>query len=288
MARRPHVGNATEFSKLEQGGRLLLSVAMLGLSAACGGDQALAPTAGPVAGPTAGGAAVTRSGVELLVLVDEAGQARRVLIVRDERDPRVRAVERLGFRTLTSEALAAGGVDASTRAMFAAGEGKGLPVRYQRTAGVWTQTMDAEVGNRAAEPMLVPPRASAYGAATAGTIRTTVDSALASLEATMNEVLADDLRLKDAGPGRDVQPTDCITADAEDPCADERSDANWERLKLTGKTIGIAAGFVMMAETPALWPSVPRATLAASGVMAEQYADYGKAMRELRQCEAAH
>jgi hypothetical protein len=154
MARRQHVGNATEFSKLEQGGRLLLSVAMLGLTAACGGDQPLAPTAGPVAGPTAGGAAVTRSGVELLVLVDEAGQARRVLIVRDERDPRVRAVERLGFRTLTSEALAAGGVDASTRAMFAAGEAKGLRVTYRRASATWPSARMSELG-----AMEIPPTA---------------------------------------------------------------------------------------------------------------------------------
>jgi hypothetical protein len=47
-------------------------------------------------------------------------------------------------------------------------------------------------------------------------------------------------------------------------------------------------GFVLMAEAPALWPKRPHYTLIAAATMGEPYGDYSIAMRELRQCEAAH
>ncbi len=260
----------------------------LTLGAACGGDLAVAPAAVPSPAERTTGAATT-SGAELLVLVDETGAARRVLIVRDERDPRRRQVERLGFRTLTREAMAAGQVDAATRAAFASGEAKGLPVRYQRTDGGWTPALDAQVGDVVAAPRSTTPRAATTtGVSNASTVRATVDSALASLEATMNQVLADDLREGSDGSGQDTSGAAYLSPDSGDPCADERSDANWERFWLIGKTIGIAVGFVLMAEAPALWPKLPAATVSAAAAMGEAYGDYSRAMRELRQCEAAH
>jgi hypothetical protein len=80
---------------------------------------------------------------QLLVLVDERGVARRVLIVRDQRDSRSQQIERLGFRSLTSAAVVHGSVDEATRALFAAGEAKGLAVTYLQSSGRWNPTMDA-------------------------------------------------------------------------------------------------------------------------------------------------
>ena len=284
MARRPHVGNATEFSKLEQGGRLLLSVAMLGLTAACGGDQPLAPTAGPVAGPTAGGAAVTRSGVELLVLVDEAGQARRVLIVRDERDPRVRAVERLGFRELMSGSAADGGVSATTRQLFAPARTHGMPTRFLR----------AEYGERLGHGAMSVagmeyaglPRsalATGLGASNGGEPRAILDSALLSLENNLNAILAEGAMADE----RNIEPhagTAVAPDGGEEPCADERSDANVSRAQVVAMTLFGAAEIMVVGPTPLL----PFAVAQVGYQMGQVYAQYHRDMRELRQCIAAH
>lgn len=130
-------------------GRLLLGMLALTVTGACGSDQAVAPeaTSAP-AGPAA--LAPAAGGAELLVLVDEKGTARRVLIVRGERDPRRREVERLGFRTLSHDAVTNGGVDAVSRGLFAAGETKGIPVRYFQAASVWDQAFDAQVAEQVA------------------------------------------------------------------------------------------------------------------------------------------
>jgi hypothetical protein len=165
---------------------------MLGLTAACGGDQPLAPTAGPVAGPTAGGAAVTRSGVELLVLVDEAGQPHRVLIVRDERDPRVRELARLGYRMLSPREGKGDEVATDTRAIFAAVAAKGVVVSFYRSPGdgryaLLDSSIVRHVGKEAARRRVASMRTED------GTLEralATADSMLADVEGKMQLLLS--------------------------------------------------------------------------------------------------
>ncbi len=278
--------NDATFWNLERGGLRFLSVVALTLGAACGGDLAVAPAAVPSPAERTTGAATT-SGAELLVLVDETGAARRVLIVRDERDPRRRQVERMGFRTLTREAVAAGQVDAATRELFNQGAGKELPVTFRRSAHDWTPILTAMVADLATTPQIATRLAFAIdGTTSTRGVRATVDSVMGSLESTLNAALADDARAGCNNSSPEVATNVGVIQADGDPCADERSDANWARGRLIAETIIISAQFALLAENPLLWTLLPWRVQAATLAMAEVNRAYAVSMRELRQCEA--
>jgi hypothetical protein len=174
-------------------GRLLLGMMALTVAGACASDQAVAPeaTSAP-AGPAA--LAPAAGGAELLVLVDEKGAARRVLIVRGERDPRRREVERLGFRTLTQDAVTRGEVNAATQELFPLEVASGVTVSYRQVAAAWNAQTEALVerlaGSRNNERPGPSLAAYTVEGATAHRASVVVDSALRALEAQFNEVLA--------------------------------------------------------------------------------------------------
>jgi hypothetical protein len=265
---------------------------MLGLTAACGGDQALAPTAGPVAGPTAGGAAVTRSGVELLVLVDEAGQARRVLIVRDERDPRVRAVERLGFRTRTPQGMTAGGVDAATHQLFAAAEAKGLPVRFQQAEGAWTPVMESAIARSLKTPSHGSPgiSGSLQDLTQQAAVEQQISNALTIFERGINEALNHRVSETSSSGTLFHQSLDSPAHDGTEgePCAEERTDASATRRHLLETVAVYVAGLAAMVTQPELWPAIPVAIITAIKDFDQANDAYRRDMRTLARCEAAH
>ena len=148
-------------------GRRLLIVVTLAMAAACSSDQGLAPEAVPP--PAAPNPALPASmGAALLVLVDETGTARRVLIVRNQRDPRRQQVERLGFRSFTPAADANGGMDVATRALHDAGEATGLPVTYHRRTDGWTLAVDASLDSTAVAKQTSLVQAAALSEASGG------------------------------------------------------------------------------------------------------------------------
>jgi hypothetical protein len=265
---------------------------MLGLTAACGGDQPLAPTAGPVAGPTAGGAAVTRSGVELLVLVDETGQARRVLIVRDERDPRVRAVERLGFRELSAGPTTGDGIAPSTRDLLGTAASRGIPLRYRRSPSAWDAVLDVQ-----AQAFMSRQTPFAEGSASIAASNSSptepmrlVNQALVSLETELNDLLANQpgngCTAMDAAPESGVVHS--TQNDTGDPCADERADAESSFRIAAATTIlaitEVIAGIVSPPLLPGIAAALPGTMLGVWGATES----YSRDRRDLLKCEAQH
>jgi hypothetical protein len=70
----------------------------------------------------------------------------------------------------------------------------------------------------------------------------------------------------------------------EEPCADERSDANVSRAQVVAMTLFGAAEIMVVGPTPLL----PFAVAQVGYQMGQVYAQYHRDMRELRQCIAAH
>ncbi|WP_353267805.1 hypothetical protein [Gemmatimonas sp.] len=121
--------------------RTVTTVLGLMILSACASERALAPAAALEETPQMDVPRV-KSDAELLVLLDDAGAVRRVMVIGDKQDGRRRMVLSLGFRSLTLTNVANGAVNEEMTSLFSASQEKGLAVTYLRLAGKWSTSLE--------------------------------------------------------------------------------------------------------------------------------------------------